>query len=111
MFREEIGDGVFTTSSFGLHSPRKAILKLMSNTNLSSAERAVVRELLRTHGVLEQARISTLAGRDELVIVLPSSTAAFREEQAITQELQDRLHRKVWLAPDEPIWEGQTEEL
>lgn len=82
-----------------------------SKPQLTSHERELVRSLLRRHGVAGQVRISTQAGSDELVIVLPASASTSFSDYGVEEELQNALHRKVWITTDGPIWDGQTEEL
>lgn len=80
---------------------------------MNADERRTVRELLRAAGVAGPIRMARQKGDDEVVIVLSSSLASWagQHEGRLTQELQDLLHRKVWIVTESPIWSDQTEEL
>ena len=62
---------------------------------MNAAERDLVKRVLRVNGIEGSVQIARERGSDELVIVLPSVQAAGLDEERITQELQDALHRKV----------------
>jgi RNase P protein component len=78
---------------------------------MNAAERDLVKRVLRVNGIEGSVQIARERGSDELVIVLPSVQAAGLDEERITQELQDALHRKVWIVTDADTWTGETEDL
>ena len=78
---------------------------------MNPAERDLVKRTLTSHGIEGPVQIARERGSDELVIVVPSTKFAQVNEDRLTRELQDKLHRKVWIVTDSEIWKGQTEDL
>ncbi len=80
----------------------------------SSAERELVRKLFEAHGVQGQLHAALPYSGDELVIVLSRQQTdewGGNDEYAMTRQLMDLLHRKVWIVRFDPIWWRTTEPL
>jgi hypothetical protein len=55
------------------------------------------------HGYTDPLHVAPVTSDDERAFII-SSDAAVIDQEALTRELQDILHRKVWIAASSPEW-------
>lgn len=78
---------------------------------MEQTERDLTRKVLAAHGIRGPVQIARERGADELVILLSPDMAAGINEDRLVRELQNKLHRKVWVVTESDAWRGQTEDL
>ena len=71
-------------------------------------ERSSILGILRANGVKEQVEFAIPEAGDELILFVSAADWMRVDEPSATRQLQDALHRKVWLTTWSEVWSGRT---
>jgi hypothetical protein len=76
---------------------------------LTDPERAEAQRLFAEHGYAQPLKVARVTSDDERIFVV-AADAVTTLPAALTAELQQALHRKVWIVGEGPPW-NDTEPL
>jgi hypothetical protein len=76
---------------------------------ITEPEREEAQQLFANHGYAQPLRIARVTSDDERIFVVAAEVLATLPA-ALTAELQQALHRKVWIVGEGPAW-ADTEPL